>query len=102
MKTSSRVGRATFTDLIGTANSANSRGTNCSPPSTANVTAPSATVALEPELPLQRGDRRALSSVWICDAVLADAGLQRLGRVQRDDVPWSMMAMRSQYSASSM
>ncbi len=41
MKTSSRDGRATLTERIATVSSANSRGTNCSPDVTLNVTRPS-------------------------------------------------------------
>ena len=65
MNTSSSVGRETLTDRIGTPSSANSRGTNSSPPGTPNVTAPSATRASMPKALGSAAIAASSSSVWI-------------------------------------
>src|SRR3954466_8928151 len=86
MKKSSSVGRETLTDRIGTPSSANRRGTNSSPDSTKNVTAPSATTPSTPELLGQRGDRGGVVVRVDAHAVGPDARLQRLRGVEHDDL----------------
>src|SRR5205823_5575788 len=65
MKTSSSVGRATLTDLIGTPSSENRRGTNSSPPGTAKVTAPSEIMASMPKVSASAASAASSSSVSI-------------------------------------
>ena len=56
----------TLTERIGTENSANSRGTNCSPAATENVTAPSCMAASMPNVSASAAIAAASSAVWIC------------------------------------
>ena len=66
MNTSSRLGRATDTALIEMPSSANSRGTNASPFSTPNVTAPSRIVASMANFAFNAAIAAASSAVRIC------------------------------------
>ena len=85
MKTSSSEGRETLTERIGWPSSANRRGTNCSPVGHAERDCPLGDSRLDPEALAQRGDRRLVVVGLDLHAVLADARLQRLGRVEHDD-----------------
>jgi hypothetical protein len=102
MKTSSSDGRATLTERIGTPSSANRRGTNCSPASTAKVTIPSATVASMPKRSASAAIAAASSSVEIWTRSRPTLAFSAAGVSTTMIRPWSMIAMRSQYSASSM
>ena len=102
MKTSSSDGRATLTDRMGTPSSANSRGTKFSPSGTAKVTSSSATVASIPNR-----SRRALIAAWsssvlICTRSVPTLAFRASGVSSTMIWPLSMIAIRSQYSASSM
>ena len=103
MKTSSSDGRETLTERIGTPSSANRRGTNCSPALTPKVTSPSAIWRAQPEALAQRRDRRLRrrrsgSARGPCRRL----ALSVSGVSSTTIWPLSMIAIRSQYSASSM
>ena len=102
MKTSSSVGRDTATDVMPTPSSANSRGTNASPEATWKVTAPSATVASMPKR--SRSAARAASSSAVPSTTRSapTLALSASGVSSTTISPRSMIAMRSQNSASSM
>ena len=102
MKTSSRVGRATLTERIEWVSSANSRGTNCSPDATLNVTRPSWTAASRSNRSLSSWMVAWSSVVEICTRSLPTLAFSASGVSIATILPWSMMAMRSQFSASSM
>ena len=72
MNTSSSVGRETLTARIGMPSSANSRGTNSSPPGTPKVTAPSDDAGLDAEALGERRDRGVVVVGVDRDAVGAD------------------------------
>ena len=72
------------------------------PDSTLNVTVPSCRATSRSNWSLSSLMAAWSSPVPICTRVLADAGLQVLGVSIATILPWSMMAMRSQFPASSM
>ena len=76
----------TWTALIGMPSSANSRGTNCSPAGTPNVTAPSDIRASIPKRSASAAIAASSSSVWIATRSVPTPRLERLGRVERDDL----------------
>ena len=102
MNTSSRVGRLTRIDWMGMPSSANNRGTNCSPPGTWNVTAPSLMVAVSPKCAARAAMAAALSAVCSSTRSWPTLAFRASGVSIRTISPLSMMAMRSQFSASSM
>jgi len=85
-----------------TPSSANSRGTNASPDATWNVTAPSATVASMPKRPRSAVSAAASSSVPSTTRSAPTLALSTSGVSSTTISPRSMIAIRSQYSASSM
>lgn len=102
MKTSSSVGRFTLTERIRTSRSANSRGTNASPASTPKVTAPSEMTASMPNCSASRVIARSSSSVWMRTVSCPTESFRAAGVSMATISPWSMIAIRSQNSASSM
>ncbi len=102
MNTSSSEGRATLTDWIGTDRLANSCGTNCSPEATEKVTAPSRIAASMPNSRASSAMAAGSSAVWICTRSLPTLAFSASGVSIATIWPWSMIAIRSQCSASSM
>ena len=102
MKTSSSVGRETLTAWIGTPSSANRRGTNSSPCGTPKVTAPSAILASMPKCSASAAIAASSSSVWIVTRSVPTCALSVSGASSATISPWSMIAIRSHHSASSM
>ena len=102
MKTSSSVGRETLTEPMPTPSSANSRGTNSSPEGTKKVTAPSDMVASTPNRSASAARAASSSSVWMRTRSAPTCSLSASGVSRTTISPWSMIAMRSQNSASSM
>ncbi len=102
MNTSSSEGRDTLTDWIATGRRANSRGTNCSPDSTENVTRPSWMPASRPNTSASARIAAGSSAVLICTRSLPIEAFSASGVSMATIFPWSMMAIRSQFSASSM
>ncbi len=82
--------------------SANRRGTNCSPSGTENVTWPSAMTASRPKRSRSAAMAASSSSVPIWTRSLPTCALSASGVSSATIWPWSMIAIRSQYSASSM
>src|SRR6266498_4052256 len=101
MNTSSRVGRATLIARMRTPSSANRRGTNSSPPTTWKVTASSLMAASRPKRSRSAAIAAASSSLRRVTRSLPTLAFSSSGVPSTTMVPLSMMAMRSQYSASS-
>src|SRR6266542_1013318 len=101
MNTSSRVGRATLIARMRTPSSANRRGTNSSPPTTWKVTASSLMAASRPKRSRSAAIAAASSSLRSVTRSLPTLAFSSSGVPSTTMVPLSMMAMRSQYSASS-
>src|SRR5690606_6398750 len=102
MNTSSSDGRETCTERIGTPSSANSRGTNASPDATEKATAPSDTPASSP-------NRSRIAAIAASSSVVSMRtrssplpAVSAPGVSGATIVPWSMIAILSQNSASSM
>ena len=102
MNTSSREGRDTLTDLMAIGRRANNWGTNCSPDSTENVTSPSCTPASIANTSSSARIAAWSSAVLICTRSLPIEAFSASGVSIATIWPWSMMAIRSQFSASSM
>ena len=102
MNTSSREGRDTLTERIATGRLANSRGTKCSPDSTEKVTSPSCIPASRPNPSASARMAAGSSAVLICTRSLPTEAFSASGVSMATIWPWSMIAILSQFSASSM
>lgn len=102
MKTSSSEGRATLTDPIPTASSANRRGTKFSPSATWKVTWPSWTLASMPKRSRRAAIAAGSSAVEMVTRSRPTPALSWRGLPLTTIRPPSMIAIRPQFSASSM